>query len=202
MLDADEIIPPSLAVRLLQIAASGECDGVAIPFRTFMFGRWIAHSGWGPTSEVHLRFARRNKLLLPEHTHKDASLVAGARMIKLPADEECCIRHYNYLGWDHFVQKLNRYTSLEAQHAIDAKITVQLRSTLRSAAIEVAWRYIRRRGYRDGFTGLLLTLLMVVYRLLVYAKFRQLSEVGGPDDIRAVYRADAESTGVRWRQAG
>ncbi|MCW2817185.1 MAG: glycosyltransferase family 2 protein [Nocardioides sp.] len=167
VLDADEVIPAALASRLRDIARSDEHDAVEIHFDTFMFGHPTLHSGWSREREVHLRFFQRDAVTLPEETHTEVQVRQGARILRLPPEDGLAVVHYNYTDWSHFLAKLDRYTSLEAQHATDRGQSGPRTSYI---AREFISRFVLDGGWRAGGEGLLLSLLMVCYRLLIRQK--------------------------------
>jgi hypothetical protein len=100
--------------------------------------------------------------------------------------------HFNYLDSEEFIEKLNRYTSLEAREAQTRGERASGKSALFQAAKEFTWRYWKRRGYRDGWRGFYLSLFMAFYRLVRYAKLTELAEVGGRQAAQRLYHEEAE----------
>jgi hypothetical protein len=99
--------------------------------------------------------------------------------------------HFNYLDTSHFLEKLNRYTSIEAQAGFARRERSSIPRTIRSAAREWWQRYVSGRGYRDGWRGFYLSTFMAFYRVVVQAKLRELSDLGGRVEIEAGYRREA-----------
>ncbi len=192
VLDADEIIGPELADRLRGIARDDEADAVRMPRITYMVGARIRGAGWSVPRERHLRFHRPSAVVYPPELHIMPWATEDARVVELPDVDELSMVHFNYLGWDHFVQKMNRYTSTHAREAYEAGQVMGRGRMLRSLVREIWDRMVRDRGYRDGYRGLTLSLLMACYQLLTFAKLRQLHEVGDTDDIGRIYLAEAD----------
>lgn len=194
-LDADEILPKSLAAKLLEVANGGDWDVVEIPYLNFFIGRPLLHTGWGPVSDRHTRFFRKSKLQTSSsRVHTEDTFSADARLLKLEPEISTSVWHFNYLDWSHFLEKLNRYTTAEATAIIDSGKSFGGRQLLRACIKEFAWRYLRRRGYKDGYRGAVLTFLMVTYRVAIYAKLRQLREVGDRDSIQRIYADVADGS--------
>ena len=196
VLDADEVIPAALARRLRQLADSDECDAVVLPFTTFIAGSIVEHSGWGARQERHLRMFKRSHVELPTAIHGSIAPAAGARTLEIKAAADMTVRHYNYVSWSHFLAKLNRYTTVEAEQRFADGASASAGFALFRAAREGAWRYVYAGGYKDGFNGVLLSMLMVVYQLVVVAKLRQLRRVGDEAAVRELYRHDSARAGV------
>jgi len=168
LVDADEMVPKALADRLREIAGNDAADVVEIPFRHYIMGDWVRNSGWGPTPLP--RFFRRGKVLFRETVHDYIRKDPAARTLRLPASPESCIHHFNYVDAAHFVEKLNRYTDIEAQHLYDAKIPFSCSGLLRASLRVFFGRFLPGKGYKDGPRGFSLCLMMAFYKALAHIK--------------------------------
>ncbi|MGH9194217.1 MAG: hypothetical protein ACRD1T_00575, partial [Acidimicrobiia bacterium] len=195
VLDADELVPEPLSRRLMEIASDDVADVVLCPFRTFLLGTAMKGTGWGPRHEVHLRFYRRGCVSFSPEVHSSPVPCSGSRVIDLRDEEpsgQLAIQHFAYLGFHDFVDRLNRYTSIEANQASARGETISLLRTITRAVREFAWRLLRAGGYRDGWRGVHLSVLMGVYRWVSSAKQQQLKAVGSDDAIKSLYIEVAE----------
>lgn len=202
VLDADEVIPEPLSRRLRAIASDGAADVVAISRKTFMFGAALEASGWSMARDVQRRFFRNGALEWSARIHSLPTPTAGAVVTKLEPgrDGDLAIWHFSYLDFEDFVERLNRYTSIEARQA---RARGEKPSEVRGFALairEIGWRYGLSQGFRDGWRGLYLSLLMVFYRLLTSAKLRQLAEIGDTAEIRKAYAEEAENLLKRYKE--
>jgi len=57
VIDADERIPKTLAIKLEEIAEKNEIDYVRIPRQNLIFGQWVRHSRWWP--DFNIRFFKK-----------------------------------------------------------------------------------------------------------------------------------------------
>jgi (heptosyl)LPS beta-1,4-glucosyltransferase len=192
VLDADELVPLELSHELKRIAESLSADVVVVPRENYSLASLIKYTGWGPEDDAQTRFFRKGFLLGSSRVHRDFEPRPGARVTRLPYQEGHAIVHFNYLDCEEFIEKLNRYTSLEAQEAYESGARVPERATLFRAAKEFAWRYWKRRGYRDGWRGFYLSLFMAFYRVVSCAKLTELAEVGGRQAAEKIYQEEAE----------
>jgi glycosyltransferase involved in cell wall biosynthesis len=168
IVDADELVPPTLASILNDIATKDSADVVYIPFRTYMLGDWIKHTGWWP--EYHPRFFKRGCIEFRNEIHSEFIMKKGARKFFLPAKVQNAMEHFAYLDSEHFVSKLNRYTSIEAAHLHADAATFSTFKMFRSGISEFVTRYFKLGGFKDGRRGLFLSLMMVMYRVLIQIK--------------------------------
>jgi glycosyltransferase involved in cell wall biosynthesis len=183
IVDADELIPFTLAERLRAIAAADEFDAVAIPHKNYLLGEWVRHSGWWP--DYHWRFFRRGALRFTDRIH-DSVAVLGRRLT-LPAEEPLAIVHLHHADITHFLERINRYTSIEARNQPAFRPSQVWIAPLR----QFLFRYVRCGGYRAGYRGLFLALLMAYYDLVASMKRweqREYTRTGLPDDRYAATR--------------
>ena len=193
LLDADEVATPALGTRIKQLAAAEVVDVVSIPRLNYMFGKAIRHSGWSPDDDRQLRFFRRSAMVLTGSIHNFFNVAPGSHIEMLEAEDALSIHHFNYTDWSNFVSKMDRYTSIEAEQLLDRGERPGLAWLVRGSAREFLRRLVWKRGYRDGFEGFALTWLMMTYKLLVFAKAKQLRDKGDAATIRSSYASVAGS---------
>lgn len=200
ILDADELVPPRLSRTLRALATRPDVDVVSIPRLNYMLGAPLEHSGWGPNRDRHERFFRRGKLHASANIHRCFAPLPGARRLALDFEDGNAIVHFNYVDLTQFIEKLNRYTSIEARQALERGETPRTGRTLLGAGHEFFRRYFLFAGYLDGWRGLYLSLMMAFYRLAAAAKLRELCENGDSAAIMRRYAAEAEATLARYEE--
>jgi len=191
MLDADEVVPLPLSKTLLSIACSDSADVVRIPWLNYLLGAPLMHTYWGPDQDTHLRFFKKHHVRATSMVHNHLHLVLGSRVLKLRFEPGLAIVHFNYLNSQHFIEKLNRYTSIEAKQAFERGERITPVGALLKAAKEFGGRYIKGRGFQDGWRGFYLSLFMSFYRIVTAAKLKELSSVGTTIDVQGVYSREA-----------
>ncbi len=150
-------------------------DGYWIPRKNIIFGKWIEHAGWYPDHQ--LRLFKRGKGKFPEeHVHE---------MVKVEGEVGQLsgnIMHYNYDSISQFIQKLGTiYGPNEAEQLIKKGYAFDWKDAIRFPVKEFLSRFFAREGYKDGFHGLMLSLLMAFYHFVVFSyvwekhKFKQIS---------------------------
>jgi glycosyltransferase involved in cell wall biosynthesis len=192
ILDADELIPEPLSRRLCELAAQGDCDIVRIARVNYLLGAALGHTGWGAESDRHLRFFRRGCLRTTDTIHNFLEPMPGTRIVDLPVEESLSIIHFNYLDVSHFIDKLNRYTTIEAEQAHARGQTASALGSARSALSELFKRYVKQRGFLDGWRGFHLSALMAFYRVSSAAKLAELNAGLGVLPARKLYEQIAE----------
>lgn len=187
-LDADEVLHPALAAHLVVIARESTWDAIDLPYRNFLLGAPLIGTGWASHQDHHIRFYRASALNHSPTLHEPSVVRPGYRTLRiLPGLGE--IWHFNYASTRDFVERLNRYTELEANTIGDVRASKRFVSPVR----EFLRRYFYLGGWKDGWRGWELSLLMAFYKYLAAAKRRERDRVGRESDVIARYRQDAAS---------
>lgn len=190
--DADEVVTPELCKELLSIAVGDSADIVNIPFRTYMFGKEIVGAGWSRDREYHTRFFKKEFVQFSDKIHSATDYLPNAREIKLPKADDFCVIHFNYSDFEHFVSKMNRYTTIESVSIDVPSVPRFLYRIFR----EIWQRFVLDKAWKDGYRGVSLVSLMVTYRIVTYSKARLREQYTDEDQIfrfyDSVYEAIAE----------
>ena len=166
-LDADERISEYLQKEIVDLTKhSGrtpQLNGYFVPRKNIIFGKWIKHTGWYPDNQ--LRLFKKGKGKFPEeHVHE---------MIKVEGNTghlNQSIVHYNYETIFQFMQKLvNIYAPNEAEQLLKNGYKFNWQDSIRFPIKEFLSRFFVREGYKDGFHGLMLSILMAFYHFMVFA---------------------------------
>lgn len=193
VLDADEVVPLPLARRLRAITTTAEADVVRIPRVSWILGGPLLHAGWNPERDRHARFFRRGAVELPAAIHGPIRPRPGAHVLDLEAAAGLMLVHFNYVDSTDLLERLNRYTDVEAAQALAHGERVSFLRVIGGALRETAVRLLWHGGWRDGWRGVYLSLLMGFYRLAAGAKRLERQRLGSHDDIERRYRQAAEA---------
>lgn len=196
LIDADEMIPALLADSLQVAARENSADVIEIPFQHYIMGDWVQHSGWGYTPLP--RFFRKGSISFEKTIHGYMHAISGMKVRRLEPIDKGCIVHFNYTDSRHFVEKLNRYTSIEADHLHERQIPFSYRSLAVAAAREFHGRFIKGNGYRDGVRGFALCAMMTFYRVLTYIKLWERIEFER-DPVESRYRRLRDAVLADWQ---
>ena len=191
-LDADEYMEPDLVASISSsVVKSGKSiHGFAFNRRIKFLGKDIFHGGVFPVEVV--RMFRYGSGIVEPRLMDEHIIVNG----KTPClDGELIDDNLNSLTW--WIEKHNRYSSLEALESLCAKYRTVVKQNLSGATLKrrgmkeiymkapvafrasllFGYRYFIRLGLLDGFYGFLFHFLQGYwYRLIVDAKFKLLDE--------------------------
>jgi (heptosyl)LPS beta-1,4-glucosyltransferase len=167
-IDADEVITPQLADWIVKFVRSDpEFDVVLIPRANVFLGTWVRTSHWWPGKP---RLFRKNALEVSAKLHHGLVPKPGARITKIPPDPDRSMWHFTFLSIHNMVDKTNRYTTIEAQQALEAGKGRPGVRELIMGPLSTIGVFILRRGYRDGMAGLAWIVDRMYYRFLASMK--------------------------------
>lgn len=165
MIDADERVTPELMREIKEIVSKNDQSRVyGVPRLSWVFGRFIRHSGWYPDYVIRL-YPREKGRYGQERVHE-----------KLHCDEDIKVKylqgnliHYTYRDLEHYLTKSALYAAEWArQRQAMGKRSTLLQGVIHGMACFLKM-YILRAGFLDGKQGLLLALLSAHSTFVKYA---------------------------------
>ncbi len=175
VLDADEEIPNTLAKKIKSLITLDDSDVYFLARNNLIFQKPIKHSGWWPDHQA--RLFKKGMVSWQVGVHRQPDI--KGRIKYLPARDEWAIIHYNYLDVEDFIDRSQKYTTLQAkERSVDKKINTQ--DLLQAFNNEFFQRFFLHQGHQDGMHGLALALLQSNYELLI--KLKQWQAQGFPEE--------------------
>ena len=175
--DADERVSEATG-RLVQETIRQYGDqfvALTIPFKTYFCGQWIQHCGWWPGYTMP-RVLKRGHFRFGEELHSGVQF--DGPELRVAPREDLAVDHFSYLSVQHYIEKLNRYTTGEAISRSAQGATPDWRRGVREMARDLWLYYERNQGSLDGYRGWILSWLAGQYRWLIEAKLLDLPEQG------------------------
>lgn len=166
LVDADEEIPETLATKLQEITNTTDADFVWLPRKNIIFGKWIQNEGWWP--DYNVRFFKKGAVTWSNKIHSKPEI--EGQELHLQEREEWAIIHHNYKTVSQFLEKLDRYTTIEAEEFMHSGKKFAPSSLISSPMEEFLSRMFARKGYKDGYHGFLLSSLEAFSMQVVMAK--------------------------------
>lgn len=166
-LDADEMVTEDLKKEIAQAIRSDAFAAYSIPLRNYIGGYWVKYGGWYPAAKV--RLFQKDKFKYEEAEVHPRVFIDGA-CGHLKSD----IIHKGYPDLEHFLSSVNRQSTLEALKWINSKRKMSLLHASWRSLDRFFRRYIRKRGYKDGFYGLIIAYFDSLYQVLSYIKYIEL----------------------------
>ena len=169
ILDPDEEVPAGLSKQIKEILKNPKADFYRIPRKNIIFGKWIKHTLWWP--DYQTRLFKKGKVSWSEVIHS-VSMVSGSGS-DISAKEDFAILHHNYDSIEQYLERLNRYTSVQADLLINSGYKFSWQDLIAKPMKELINRYFTGESYKDGLHGFALSLLQAFSELVTYIKLWQ-----------------------------
>ena len=163
-LDADEMVSSELRDELAAVLPSTKFHAFDMPLRNHIGKYWVKHSGWYPAGKLRLFMKSRFKY---EEVGVHPRVFLQGDTGHLTKD----IIHKGYPDFEHFLASLNRQTTLEAEKWIETGRKMTLGVAVWRAVDRFFRSFIGKKGYKDGFVGLMITFFAMLYQVMSYAKY-------------------------------
>ncbi|EGR0189021.1 TPA: glycosyltransferase family 2 protein [Vibrio cholerae] len=164
-LDADERVTPELKQSILQAVATNKPDTLYQFARlSWVFGRFIRHSGWYPDRVLRLyptQLTRYNDSLVHEKVHVEPRM----KVETLAGDAI----HYTYNDVHHYLVKSAGYAKAWADQRQAKGKKASLSQGIVHAVGCFLKMYLLKRGFLDGKQGFLIALLSAHSTFVKYA---------------------------------
>jgi glycosyltransferase involved in cell wall biosynthesis len=159
-IDADEKITRELASQIRLAITSLHINGYLIPRRNFILGAEIKHTRWSP--DRHIWLWKKNSGRWQGDVHEEVvvkGLVKNLSGAKL---------HYSYKTVYEFQKANVRYAKLQAGQLVKNGQQFSLIHFLVDPGKEFLIRFIYKLGFLDGWRGLILSILMAWFWVMVW----------------------------------
>lgn len=164
-IDADEEVSPELAREIKSEIRNqkSEINGYWIPRKNIIFGKFIQHTGWYPDPQLRL-FRKGKGKFTKAHVHEPIKLEGESAYFNQH------LIHHHYENISEFLKKnIIVYVPNEAEEYLNKGYVFSYFDAIRFPLNEFLSRFFARKGYKDGFHGLMLSLLMAFYHFTIFA---------------------------------
>jgi glycosyltransferase involved in cell wall biosynthesis len=128
-------------------------------------GHWMRHGGWHHYS---LHFFRRGKAIYEGRVHHDLIVDGSIGVLKAP------IEHHPFNSLEQFIDRQNRYTTIEAQELLDEHGPFEekeLRYEIMKKPVKLFWKmWFKKQGFREGMIGFIFSGLFSFVHFLKWSK--------------------------------
>jgi len=169
-LDADESVSSELKEEIhYLLQGQSTYSGFSIPLRNYIGDRWVRYGGWYPAKK--LRLFQKSRFAYEEVGVHPRGFLDGA-VGSLNGD----IVHKGYPNFSHFLQSLDRQTTLEAEKWFNESRPIGPFKCFVKAWTRFIKRYFLKQGYRDGTVGFVVAFFDSLYQILSYVKYWELKK--------------------------
>jgi (heptosyl)LPS beta-1,4-glucosyltransferase len=184
--DADERVPPALAAEIqavltpsgTPVAPSGTAVAPTpawwIPRHNYLFGKLTLHAGWYP--DYQLRLLRR--ALATYDPARPVHELAVINSPLLPGHLRAPLVHLNYETVAEFIAKQRDYARYNAGQLYAEGRRARPHNFVLQPLRQFFWRYLTLGGWKAGWHGLRLSLLMAYFELQKYRELARRQAAG------------------------
>ncbi len=163
-LDCDERLTDELKESILQVKNNLEdANAYKVARRTFYVYRWLNHC-WYPDYKVRL-FNRKSAHWAGTNPH-DHVEVSGDKITTLKGD----LLHYSFDSISEHIQTLDYFTEIGADEIIKRNKSVSIISPWTHGLWTFIKLYLFKRGFMDGYAGLVVAVLSGMHAFIKYNK--------------------------------
>lgn len=164
-IDADEVVTEELQKSILQAVINNKPQtAYQINRKSWVFGRFIEHSGWYPDYVTRLYKIDEGRYS-DDLVHEKVLLNDGIKIDTLVGD----LTHYTYDDLQHYLVKSASYAKLSADQKQARGKTTSLSNACLHAFACFVKMYLIKRGFLDGKQGFLLAVLSAHSTFVKYA---------------------------------
>jgi glycosyltransferase involved in cell wall biosynthesis len=167
-LDSDERVTPELATEIKAILSGPPAEADVIEFweRLVVLGRELRH-GFGQRHYRKMMFRRGTARYQVRSEHED--ICASGRRMRTRAG----YLHYNYTTVGQYLAKMDYYTDRDLERSEMPAKCPSARAAVMALVRAFYLNYGKRRGFRDGWIGLVDAGMRAFYEFTYWAKLRE-----------------------------
>ncbi len=166
LLDPDEFLNKTLKKELLNITKRNDVDYVKIPRKNIIFNKWMRHSNCWP--DYLIRFFKKGAVNWKKEIHSQP-IVKGNGTTLLDS-EKLAIHHNNYTSISQFVTRAVRYSGIQADELFAQDYKLKTSDFILKPIQEFNSSFFFAEGYKDGFHGLVFSILQAFAIALIYIR--------------------------------
>jgi glycosyltransferase involved in cell wall biosynthesis len=190
MVDSDEEVESGFASLVEQAIEKDEASAYKFPRKNIVFGKWIEHAGWYP--DYQTRLFKKGKAHYQRLVHEKLEVEGETKELDVH------IIHYNYETVYQFLDKLQKYTTLEADELFSTGYKFHWPDMIIKSNAEFLRRLFAEEGYKDGLHGLVLSILQAFYTFAIYLKIWEKEKFKEEKDILVITEKSFEKVTHEW----
>jgi (heptosyl)LPS beta-1,4-glucosyltransferase len=160
--DADERITPQQATEIREKIELPDYAGWRVPRHNYIFGVLTTGAGWFPDYQTRLLRVGHAYYDPQRQVHEVVVLDGAEGTLDNP------LIHFNYRDLAHFISKQQQYVAYDAKILVEQGIRPKFRNFILQPLRQFYWRFVTLSGYRDGWHGFKLSVLMAWYEFRKY----------------------------------
>jgi len=168
IVDSDEVVDKEL-LQTLQTKKLNDHTVYQLNFKAYYKDIQVKHCGWN-NQKIKRVFNRSVTEYNNNDVHED--IMTGGLAVELLAGN---MEHYSYHSISEFIIKADRYSTLFAQNNVGKKSSSPLKAFF-NGGYSFIRTYIFKRGFLDGYVGLVIAYSHMVTNFYKYIKLYELNK--------------------------
>jgi heptosyltransferase III len=182
-LDADEALSEELEGNILKIKENWVFDAYYFNRLTNYINKWIYHCGWYPDRKTRL-WDKRKGNWGGINPHDQVIMQPGSSLGYIKGD----LLHYSYYSIKQHVAQSDKFSSIMAQEYFKKRKHAGLLAIIGKSFWKFIQGYIIKRGFLDGYYGLVICSLSAHSTFLKFIKLRELNDKEKTDKRRTEHK--------------
>lgn len=167
--DADETVSEELRDEILHLISNNrKYTAYSVTRKNFIGDRWIKHGGWYPDRIIRLY----NKTMA---AFTETSVHEGVRTKGRTGELNGHLVHKTYSVLDEYFTRQDRYSRLSAKDMANAGKRAHLHTLILHPLFSFFKNYLLKKGFLEGYYGLVLAYGQTRYTYKKYASLRKLN---------------------------
>ena len=163
-LDCDERLSPELQDAISGIKGTIEqADAYKMPRKTFYIYRWLNHC-WYP--DIKIRLFNKNNAHWGGTNPHDHIVISSSNIVQLPGD----LYHYSFDSISDHIKTIDKFTEIGADELVRKNRSFSFLSPFTHSSWIFLKLYIFKRGFMDGFAGIIVSVLSAMHVFIKYSK--------------------------------
>lgn len=175
IVDSDEVVDSTL-LKELQTKVFDKNKVYLLNFKAYYKNIQIKHCGWN-NQKIKRVFNQRVTKYNDNDVHEDI-ITDGLEVEELSGN----IEHYSYQTIEQFVNKANTYSTLFAENNVGKKSSSPAKAFF-NGLYSFLRTYILKRGFLDGYAGLIISFSHMVTNFYKYIKLYELNKEKNNDNF-------------------
>jgi glycosyltransferase involved in cell wall biosynthesis len=177
-IDPDEVFDPKLASALVTIVNELPEDVAVIefPIQFYLGNHALRGTYWGGKKWKPGSFFHRQRVTLGAVVHRRAEPNLGLRIHRIPWQDDQVLHHYWMLNYAQLIEKHLRYIQAEGLKHQAAGQTFSWLTLSYETAHAFAWSLIKKSAWKDGLTGIGLSIFYAWYVASGWLALRSLNK--------------------------
>lgn len=174
-IDPDEVVDKSLAEEISEVLLKTQSDIgiITLPWQFYFKKKLLKGTVWGGDNYKDGILVNRKKVTVRPISQVKAELKTGFKRCRIERKDMNVIHHYWMQDYESLFEKHRRYLQVEMKQNYDAGMRYLFKKQIIESMRAFYFSFLVKKGYQDGFTGLLLSIFWVWYTYMCWDALKE-----------------------------